>query len=108
MEKKTYAKSIRYTKTVNDYIENYRGVGFNQKFENIILDAMEGEQERNRTLSALDETIAQRREKLRRISRYIYDLDRASSQLVRLKEACETLERTLSFTADASGPDHEP
>lgn len=99
-EKKTYSSSIRYTKTVKDYIQNYHGKGFNQKFENIILDAMEGEKKRQASLARLDSLISQRQEKLLRINQYIQDLDRAALQLVRLKEACKNLERTLSFTED--------
>lgn len=103
-EKKTYSSSIRYTKTVKDYIQNYHGKGFNQKFENIILDAMEGEAKRQASLARLDGLISQRQEKLLRINQYIQDLDRAALQLVRLKEACASLERSLSFAEDA-GPD---
>lgn len=35
---KSISKSIRISEEVFNYINNYRGDGFNQKFENIILD----------------------------------------------------------------------
>lgn len=38
MAKKPISKSIRLSEEVYDYISGYRGEGFNEKFENIILD----------------------------------------------------------------------
>ena len=50
MAAKSNSKSIRISDKCFNYILNYRGNGFNEKFENIILDAMESEQSRNEHL----------------------------------------------------------
>lgn len=39
-EKKVNMKSIRFTNTVKEIIENFSGNGFNEKFENLILHCM--------------------------------------------------------------------
>ena len=54
---KSVAKSIRMTEEVYAYITGYRGDGFNEKFENIILDAMIGESQRKQKLSMYDSQI---------------------------------------------------
>ena len=61
---KNVAKSIRMSEKVNDYIVNYRGNGFNEKFQNIILDAMEQESERDLIIQTLDKRIETSRKKL--------------------------------------------
>lgn len=54
---KGIAKSIRISEEVFDYINEAPGEGFNQKFENIILQAKKGEAERLKTLAELDRRI---------------------------------------------------
>lgn len=61
---KNVAKSIRMSEEVNDYITNYRGNGFNEKFENIILDAMKEESERTKILENLDKRIETSKKKI--------------------------------------------
>ena len=56
-DKKNNLKSIRLSDRVMNYIQNYRGDGFNEKFENIILDAMESEDRRIRDLERYDAQI---------------------------------------------------
>lgn len=46
------------------YIESYEGEGFNQKFENIILDAMKSEADRQQRLAFLDQQIVDREKKI--------------------------------------------
>ena len=46
------------------YIESYEGEGFNQRFENIILDAMKSEADRQQRLAFLDQQIADREKKI--------------------------------------------
>ena len=55
--RKSNLKSIRVSDKVLDYINGYRGNGFNEKFENIILDAMDSEDCRVRTLEMYDRQI---------------------------------------------------
>ncbi len=61
---KSVSKSIRLTSKVYDYIMQAPGNGFNEKFENIILSAMESEPERVKTLERLDKQIDSKREQL--------------------------------------------
>lgn len=71
MAKKNNSKSIRLSDEVLHYIESYRGNGFNEKFENIILDAMESEADRQQRLAFLEQQIADREKKLHeRIAKY--------------------------------------
>lgn len=56
-DKKSNLKSIRVSDKVLDYINGYRGNGFNEKFENIILDAMESEDKRIEQLEMYDKQI---------------------------------------------------
>lgn len=51
--KKSIAKSVRLTQEVYDYIEQQAGNGFNEKFENIILEAKKGESDRKKELRDL-------------------------------------------------------
>ena len=46
LTKKSIAKSVRLTQEVFDYIDSAPGNGFNEKFENIILEAKRGESDR--------------------------------------------------------------
>ena len=57
MAKKTIAKSIRLSQEVFDYIQNYPGNGFNEKFENIILYACRSEKDREERIERLDAQI---------------------------------------------------
>ena len=57
MTKKSIAKSVRLTQEVFDYIDSAPGNGFNEKFENIILEAKRGESDRKKELARLDKQI---------------------------------------------------
>lgn len=54
---------MRLTQEVYDYIEQQAGNGFNEKFENIILEAKKGESERKKELARLDKQIEKQRQK---------------------------------------------
>lgn len=86
---KNNSKSIRLSDKVLFYIENFEGKGFNEKFENIILYAMESEKVRQQRIEMLDEQIKQKEKKLQELSRRYYDLasslqscDRAVSSIL--------------------------
>ena len=51
------------TQEVFDYIDSAPGKGFNEKFENIILEAKRGESERKRELARLEKEIEKQRNK---------------------------------------------
>lgn len=60
-------KSIRVEQHVLDYITSYKGNGFNEQFENIILDAMESEKSRLQKIKSLDKTIIEKENRLQDI-----------------------------------------
>ena len=64
VEKKNIAKSVRLTQEVFDYINAAPGKGFNEKFENIILEAKRGESDRKKELARLDARIEQQQRKV--------------------------------------------
>ena len=64
---KSVSKSIRLTEEVFTYIDGYQGEGFNQKFENIILDAMISESKRKKRIESLDQEIAKRENEFRKL-----------------------------------------
>lgn len=75
-EKKTVQKSIRMTQRVNDYVNQFSGEGFNEKFENLVLFCMEHEQNiksnintATQRLQALDKQIQKKREILSKLQR---------------------------------------
>lgn len=57
MAKKSILKSVRLSQEVYDYIDNFAGEGFNQKFENIILYARRSEKNRHLRIKQLDADI---------------------------------------------------
>lgn len=71
---KTNNKSIRLNDKVFNYIINYEGDGFNQKFENIILYAMETEADRKKRISELDKLIQLKYEEIEELNKKILKL----------------------------------
>ena len=69
---KNISKSVRLSQKVFDYINSFDGTGFNQKFENIILFAMEQEEVKQKRLDELDNLILLRMEELNRINANLY------------------------------------
>lgn len=74
--RKSINKSVRLTPKVYNYIESYQGNGFNEKFENIILEAMELEAERKKRIQVLDGMIADKLDDYNTLRDKIKDLDK--------------------------------
>ena len=74
MKSKSIAKSIRLSDEIFAYIDEYRGNGFNEKFENIILDAMLSEKDRKMRLASLDLQIKARMDFLNDINSRLTDV----------------------------------
>mgnify|MGYP004604037653 CR=1 FL=1 len=74
MAKKNNLKSIRLSDQVMDYVINFEGDGFNQKFENLVLFCMEQEETRKQKIAFLDQQIAKQYKKL-------YALQQISSEI---------------------------
>ena len=64
MAKKNNLKSVRLSDQVMDYVINFEGDGFNQKFENLVLFCMEQEETRKQKIAFLDRQIAKQYKKL--------------------------------------------
>lgn len=84
MAKKNNLKSIRLSDQVMDYVINFEGDGFNQKFENLVLFCMEQEETKKQKIAFLDQQIVKQYKKLdalRQISSEIGDVRRALTNL---------------------------
>jgi len=88
MASKSNSKSIRLSNEVMEYINEYEGKGFNEKFENIILFAMKTEIERKKRVAELDKLISARSQELQAINK---DLDTARRATNIYKKTMETL-----------------
>ena len=86
MAKKNNLKSIRLSDQVMDYVINFEGDGFNQKFENLVLFCMEQEETRKQRITLLDQQIAKQYKKL-------YALQQLSSEIGDVRRALTHLER---------------
>jgi len=89
---KSNAKSIRLSNKVLKYIEDYQGNGFNEKFENIILFAMESEKERKELIAYYDESIENRIKDLNELLHKIYTLKLARNKIDSLISIANDLE----------------
>ena len=86
MAKKNNLKSVRLSDQVMDYVINFEGDGFNQKFENIVLFCMEQEETRKQKIAFLDQQIVKQYKKLdalRQLTSEIGDVRRALTHLER-------------------------
>ena len=84
MAKKSNLKSVRLSDQVMDYVINFEGDGFNQKFENLVLFCMEQEETKKQKIAFLDQQIVKQYKKLdalRQISSEIGDVRRALTNL---------------------------
>ena len=92
-EKKSINKSIRLSPKVYNYIDSHPGNGFNEKFENIILEAMEFEDDRKRRMEYLDEKINMKLEqisvledKIKSLNEFLLVAVRANGMFKQLEE----------------------
>lgn len=86
MAKKNNLKSVRLSDQVMDYVINFEGDGFNQKFENLVLFCMEQEETKKQKIAFLDQQIVKQYKKLetvRELSSEIGDVRRALTHLER-------------------------
>lgn len=73
---KSVQKSIRMDPALYEYINSYRGDGFNQKFANIILDARDYESERRARLASLDRELERKKAAIQEIHEAVSSLAR--------------------------------
>ena len=93
MAKKNNLKSVRLSDQVMDYVINFEGDGFNQKFENLVLFCMEQEESKKQRITLLDQQIAKQYKKL-------YALQQLSSEIGDVRRALTHLERQANDLSD--------
>ena len=93
MAKKTNMKSVRLSDQVMDYVINFEGEGFNQKFENLVLFCMEQEESKKQRITLLDQQIARQYKKL-------YALQQLSSKIGDVRSALTNLECKANDLSD--------
>ena len=96
MAKKTNMKSVRLSDEVMDYVINFDGEGFNQKFENLVLFCMEQEESKKQRITLLDQQIAKQYKKL-------YALQQISSKIGDVRRALTNLEWRANDLSDLMG-----
>lgn len=104
MAKKSNLKSIRLSDQVMDYVINFEGDGFNQKFENLVLFCMEQEETKKQKIAFLDQQIVKQYKKLdalRQLTSEIGDVRRALTHLERQANDLSTLMDKLLEDKDA-------
>lgn len=105
MATKKISKSIRVTDEVNGYIMEAPGKTFNEKFENIILEAKVGEAKRVKRLSDLQRSIDEQQRKLYKLfERYRY-LDDFFKRFVHMSHTLADMQELLDKVMDE--PDQE-
>lgn len=85
MAKKNNLKSIRLSDQVMDYVINFEGDGFNQKFENLVLFCMEQEETRKQKIAFLDQQIIKQYKKLDALRQLISKISAVSEALLDLE-----------------------
>lgn len=93
MAKKVNLKFVRLSDQVMDYVINFEGEGFNQKFENLVLFCMEQEESKKQRITLLDQQIAKQYKKL-------YALQQLSSEIGDVRRALTHLERQANDLSD--------
>ena len=104
MAKKVNLKSVRLSDQVMDYVINFEGEGFNQKFENLVLFCMEQEESKKQRILLLDQQIARQYKKLyafQQLSAEIGDVRRALTHLERqANDLSELMDKLLEDKDD--------
>lgn len=95
MDRKVHSKSIRLSDKVLQYIESVPGDGFNQKFENIIIEAMETVPQREKELAYYDGLIAKRKEQLSKIADKVESFDSAIKAVFAVQEDVRRIQRQI-------------
>lgn len=85
---KNINKSVRLSNEVYEYVNEFQGNGFNEKFENIVVFCMKTEVERKKRLDEIEKMIKSRSEQLENINR---DLDTARRATNIYKRTMDTL-----------------
>lgn len=95
MSRKNNLKSVRLSDEVLEYVQNFEGDGFNQKFENLVLFCMKEEKSKRLLIQSLDKKINEQREILDKLSRLQRESDRAAQLLRYANDTVEEYARYI-------------
>lgn len=76
---KNINKSVRLSNEVYEYVNEFQGNGFNEKFENIVVFCMKTEVERKKRLDEIEKLIKSRSEELGKINADLEHARRATN-----------------------------
>lgn len=83
MSERSIHKTIRISKDVYDYIEDFPGDSWNDRFNNMVQHVLYFESDRERKKKNLDQEIEQRQERLNELDQVIRDAKKALGVLSR-------------------------
>ena len=97
MAKKTNMKSVRLSDEVLEYVENFEGDGFNQKFENLVLFCMKTEKQKRRTIEDYDHMIKLKYRKLNALNDLQRDARIMTKQFLSMQHDLEKLQEYIQI-----------
>lgn len=100
LAKKDIAKSVRLTQEVFDYVNAAPGKGFNDKFENIILEAKRGESDRKKELAELEKQIKRLQRKESLLFQEYYSLSNFFNDFVYVQRSLEKIKGNIDNAAE--------
>lgn len=107
MAKKNNLKSVRLSDQVMDYVINFEGDGFNQKFENLVLFCMEQEETRKQKIAFLDQRIIKQYKKLDALRQLISKISAVSEALLDLEWRTNDLSALMDELLEDKDEDQE-
>lgn len=107
MAKKNNLKSVRLSDYVMDYVINFEGDGFNQKFENLVLFCMEQEETRKQKIAFLDQQIVKQYKKLDALRQLISKISAVSEALLDLEWRTNDLSALMDELLENKDEDQE-
>lgn len=107
MAKKNNLKSVRLSDQVMDYVINFEGDGFNQKFENLVLFCMEQEETRKQKIAFLDQQIVKQYKKLDALRQLISKISAVSEALLNLEWRTNDLSALMDELLEDKDEDQE-
>lgn len=107
MAKKNNLKSVRLSDQVMDYVINFEGDGFNQKFENLVLFCMEQEETKKQKIAFLDQQIAKQYKKLYALQHFFSEIGDVRRALTHLEQLVNVLSVFMDELLEDKDEDQE-
>ena len=107
MAKKNNLKFVRLSDQVMDYVINFEGDGFNQKFENLVLFCMEQEETKKQKIAFLDQQIVKQYKKLNALRQLTSKISDVSEALLALEWRTNDLSALMDELLEDKDEDQE-